>query len=255
MKTRLFLVIGLMAGLVSSGSARDRGGTVGIWGGYTSVGMSDVNDNLDRVQDTIGAQGTVTNIKNGYSMAIEGLLYVAPGLQIGPRVEYIVPNEGKVAVDALLVNADVSQKLYLVPLMFGLRYMLKDFPSEPGNGIGRYAFSIGAFGGWGLAYGTTKLTSSSVLAPGTEVNSTLDYNGSSFVGDVLLGFQVLLSRTVALGIDAGYRFANIPEMNTSGSGGGSLFAPGKAVVVNTSGNKMKFDFSGIFANIGLNFLF
>jgi hypothetical protein len=218
-------------------SPTEKRSLIGIWGGYTSADMSDVNNNLSAVAGTGGA---VTRVSNGYSIAADYLYAVVPGLYVGPRVEYIGLNQGK-AVRAGGIS--VTQDYYLIPLLLGGRFYLKDKRS-PWNVSGA------VFAGVGLGYGKTNSTAVS----GTS------YSGSGFTGELLIGGEYKLSKGVSLGLDVGYRLADIPSMSTGSSGsggGGGGYAPEvkRAKVTNAAGKTIKYDFSGMIANLGINFNF
>jgi hypothetical protein len=233
--------MGGTSGGAAAGTTDDdnRRSVIGIWGGYTTAGMGDVNDNLST---RAGSRGSVTKITDGYAIAGEYLYAVSPQLVLGPRVEYIGLNQGK-ATTAL---SEVKQDYYLIPLMVGGRYYFMD-RKNPWN------LSGGAFLGVGLGYGKSKATVGSV-------SRETSFDGTGFTGNVLLGGEVRLSDMVSLGLDLGYRYADIPSMSTGSStagGGGGGYAPKarKTTVVNSSGSTIKYDFSGMIANIGLNMKF
>lgn len=228
-----------MGGTSGGAAAVGSKSSIGIWGGYTTVNMSDVNDALNA---TAGRRGSATEMNSGYIAAADYLYEVYPRLMLGPRIEYVGVNQGK----ATLLGGEIKEDLYLVPIMVGGRYYFMD-RTTPWN------ISAGAFLGVGLGYGKTSLSS---------VNTT--YSGTGFAGNLLVGGEYRLSSAVSLGLDFGYRIANISSMSTDttssgggGGGGGGGYAPAikKATVTNASGNTIAYDFSGMIANIGLMFKF
>jgi hypothetical protein len=222
--------------------------SIGLWGGYTTTDMTDVNDNVKNLMPL----GSITKITDGYSLAADFLFEVSPHLSIGPRVEYVYPNQGKATSPVFL---EYKQTLYLIPVLVGGRYAFVDNKN--------FNLSFGLFGGVGLGYGDSK----SILAVAPSLETETKYDGSDFAGDAMLGAQFSLGHNVYLGLDLGYRMASISKMNVSstalntgasgggGGGGGGGYAPSKAPVQDTSGNNLKYDFSGLIANIGVNFKF
>jgi hypothetical protein len=247
MKYRLLTAVALCCALSAAVQAQDKDKkfALSFWGGYAGLGMSDVNRVL---KETAGRVGSVTEIDQGLSLAAEGTYEIAPGLSIGPRVEYIIANQGKASIAAgPLLNTDLTQDVSLVPLMVGARYRIAGRADA-------VSLNAGIFAGWGLASGTTKVSASSSLLGLSATSEEFSYDGGGFVGDLLLGLTIPLGGTVDLGIDAGYRMAEIPEMKTTGSST-IIGVPKDQALVDASGNKIKFDFSGLVANAGLRFRF
>lgn len=248
-KISLLLATLLAAGAASVAFAQEQEGhkkmSLDIWVGYTTVSMSDVNNNLDTIATGLGS---VTKMNNGFTVAGDFLFEVAPKLAIGPRVEYVYVSEGK--IDSPLIQ--FKENLYLIPVMIGGRYNFVESSTT--------IVSFGLFGGWGFGYGQSQTT----LPIISSVETTTKFDGSAFAGEALIGAQFNLGHNVYFGLDAGYRLAKIPEMDVSstslstsggGGGGGGLYAPSKAPVLDTSGNKLAYDFSGAVINIGISFKF
>ncbi|MDO8734852.1 MAG: hypothetical protein Q7K21_06805 [Elusimicrobiota bacterium] len=214
---------------------------INIWGGYTTLGMNGVNSDLSTIA---GSGGSVTKVKKGYAIAVEYLYAVMSRFLIGPRIEYIGGNQG----EASNLSVNVKQDFYLIPIMVGGRYYLKDRKS-PWNVSG------GVFAGVGIGYGKTK----------TDVpllSATTTYKGSAFTADMIVCGEYNISSVISFGLDLGYRFANVSKMSggSSGdgsSGSGSYYSTNvkKSAVVNSAGKKIKYDFSGLISNIGINFKF
>jgi hypothetical protein len=213
-----------------------------FWGGYTNANMGDVNDYLRAT-----LPGSVTEIGNGFLLNAEYLYEPLSRLAVGTRLGYVGLNEGK---GTSATFSSYRQDLYLVPILAGGRYAFYE--------RGDWKLTAGVFLGVGLGYGRTR--SALAAAPTAEIET--EYDGTDFVGDLLLGGQYRIARAVSLGIDVGYRHANIATMNVSGTGtssgsggGGGLYGPARAPVTGSAGNTLAFDFSGIIAAVGLIFAF
>jgi opacity protein-like surface antigen len=235
---RLIMAVVLTAAVASSSYAadrtKDRKWMIGIAGGYATVDMNDVNKDYDVIADA----GSVTKIDSGWMGALEGLYKVHPRLAVGPRVEYLVTNQGKLRVGGISEKEDLS----LMPVLIGGRYALKSMREEGNTFCDRCGLNLGLFVGWGFAWGQL------------DAGQTIKYSGSDFAGDVMLGWQHRLSSNWVLGIDLGYRYVPVSEMKTSED----LPALGirkDIPIVNAQGSKLKYDFSGLLATIGLGYRF
>jgi hypothetical protein len=63
-------------------------------GGYSLLSMKDANDYLDFL--AVVFEGPSVKINEGWMVTLEGLYKLTPRLAIGPRVEYIIANKGKI---------------------------------------------------------------------------------------------------------------------------------------------------------------
>jgi hypothetical protein len=135
--------------------------------------------------------------------------------------------------------------------MLGGRYLL----IEKDN----WNISGALFAGMANAYGETKATSALV-----SLETKTKYSGSDAVGLLLLGWQTKIGENTFFGVDAGYRQMSIKKMNvdststsavSSGGGGFLGYAPSKASRLDASGKELKYDFSGMVLNVGVNFKF
>jgi hypothetical protein len=213
-----------------------------VTGGYTTFAMDDVNRFL---HDNDSGTGQVTKVNDGFMLAGDLLFPIesAPNLSLGPRVEYLSCARGK-AFDG--TNTTTIDQ-YMIPLMVGGRYV---FPT----GSSKLSFSGNLFMGVGLGYATVK----------TQAGSN-DYTGSSFAMDAGGESAYKVSDSIDIILDFGYRLAKVDSMSSGGyggggsgssTGGGYSYAPRKASVVDTvTGSSIKYDFSGVFINIGANFRF
>lgn len=224
----------------TSGTTKDRKWRLGIEGGYSTVNMSEVNDLYDAV---VGPLGSVTKIENGYDLAGELMYDWGKRFAFGPRVEYLMTNQGKVETLPLTVKEDLS----LMPVLIGGRYALKEMGEQTDvkdvSFNDRWDLNIGAFVGWAWAWGKRSVG-------GTD----LKYSGNNLAGDALLGWNYRLSRDWTLGIDIGYRYAPIEEMKYT-EDNALAGVREDDTVTGQNDEKLKYDFSGMIANIGVGFKF
>jgi hypothetical protein len=254
MNLKITMALLLMTGTCAAGYAQNKENdrntafNFSLWGGYATVNMTDVNNNLHAANNAAANIGSVTEINNGTALAAEGTFVVSPGFSIGPRVEYLICNQGKLSLPSnLLLNTETKEDLTLVPVMLGFRYVFV------GLGTG-FSLSAGAFAGWGFAYGKNTVNVSSGLLGIGSTSDSYQYEGGAPVGNALLGALIRLGSNVSLGIDAGYRYAPVTEMKAS-EDALALGVRNGSTINDIAGNKLKFDFSGMILNAGLHFAF
>lgn len=221
--------------------------TLGLWGGYSMVGMSDVNNAL---RAAAGTNGSVTEIKSGTVIGCDFLYEIAPRLFVGPRIEYIIISKGKASLDTPLLT--MSNDLYVIPVLVGGRYTLMEKDG--------WNLSSALFMGLGIGYGQLKVTTAA-----DPTNQTVTkYSGSDIAGLFMVGGQYKVGENTYLGLDIGYRQLSISQMNvdnisvsslSNGSGSNGYYAPSRAPVMDASGKTVTYDFSGIVMNVGINFRF
>jgi hypothetical protein len=198
------------------------------FGGYTTLGMGDINKGLDN--DVVVTNGTEAKMQSGFYVGADAGFTAMPFLKIGPRLEYVQANTGSVtysggkdAIDANLLLMEVGVTVDT---------------SIPMSG-----FSVlgGVWGGYGLAGSKITLTSSGVS------DSVLG-NGSGFVGEVGAQLRYGLMAGLSIGLDLGYRLADITNMEVSADNPAMSASKGQPMVTNADGSKGAFDYSGL--NIG-----
>ncbi len=219
------------------------GGTdLSLWGGYATFAMNDVNNFL---KDSVGSGGSVTKVSDGYLFGADALFQVngAPMLWLGPRVEYLGCTRGK----ASNATVDLKEDQYLIPILVGGKYQLAE--------SGKFGLDGKAFLGVGLGYATTNSTS---------------YSGTGFVGELGVGGTYKASSVISIGLDVGYRFADLGSMGSggygssssstgTGTGTGTTYAKGlnntPPLVNPVTGSNVKYDFSGMILNLGVTYHF
>ncbi|MHB9155100.1 MAG: hypothetical protein ACYC5N_05320 [Endomicrobiales bacterium] len=241
-----FLLAGvLLAGVTAASFAADGsfGAAYKKWrlslsGGYATVNMTGVNNDFSAAVDSFGS-GSVTKITNGWLGAGELLYRVHPRLWLGPRVEYLQTNQGKLVVPGATETEDLS----ILPVMAGVRYGIKQMSEEAGASFcDNCGLNIGVFAGWATAWGQ--------LNPGQVIK----YSGSGFAGEVLFGWEHRVGGNWMLAVDVGYRCAPVSEMKTT-QDYPLLGASKGAVLVDINGDTLKYDYSGLIASAGIGLRF
>jgi hypothetical protein len=215
MKRTAFLILGLALGLASSQAHALV--DVSAFGGYATVSMSDLNKGLD------SATPTNTHVSNGFYVGADAGITLLPFLKVGPRLEYLQPNEG--SATGIFGNATIDSKLMMYDL--GLSADL----SLPLTGL---SLQGGIWGGYGVCNEAVNLN-----------GGVSDGSGTSFVGEIAAQLRYKLFMGLSLGADLGYLMANVATVN--GANGQALFT--------NNGNRVGFDFSGLHAGGALSWGF
>jgi cellobiose-specific phosphotransferase system component IIB len=244
---KILIAMACIAGMSAAVFAQDNNNTdnekkrdLSIWGGYSSLNMKTMNDELDQLKALSG--GDVTKVNNGYFFAGELTFWeVAPKLMLGPRVEYLMANQGKVSSGANEYKEDHS----LLPVMVGGRYKLKNGDATGMSFNDKWGLNVGAYVGYGWATMKT-----SVKRP--LIDTSVDATGGGVAGDALVGWEYSFSKTFGIGVDLGYRYATVPEMKAT-SDNAVLGVSKDEVIKDSNGNTVDHDFSGLIAAVGLKF--
>jgi hypothetical protein len=189
-------------------------------GGYTTLKMDDVNAAL-----AAPGSSNATSINSGFYVAADAGIAVFPFLKIVPRVEYVQASQGKTTFGSGLLATDYTLDANIVPMELGLAV-------DAGLPLTGLSVRGGLFGGYGMATGMTV-----AKVQGVTTSTTL-LQGGGFTAEAVADLRYEIFSIVSLGLDAGYRLANMAQMkDTSGN-----------VYKKSNGDDMAFDFGGF--NIG-----
>lgn len=229
---KIILSMAMVAALALPSLAKASLLDASVFGGYTTLAMGDVNDNVDFASTFIG--GTATKFSGGYYVGADAAFPIFPFLKIGPRVEYIA---GSAKADG--PSSKFTSDAALIPLMLGIS---TDW-SLPLTGL---AVKGGVYGGYGM--GTLK----SALTGGAT--GTQDASGGAFVGEIAAQARYSILPLLSLGLDLGYRLAKLPTMKVDAETGTFSGNVGKNLQsYGGSGKETAVDFSGV--NIGATLAF
>ncbi|MDR1433793.1 hypothetical protein [Candidatus Endomicrobiellum devescovinae] len=240
----LLLVCTCMISLFSISSAEDLflGKEVRVWGGYTSVRMSYINDSFNNTKtawSVLRLDADSKEIRDAYILGLDFLFFNATqNIKLGGRVAYLGSEKGKLDINTTaLYNAvglagSVHAKIdtSIIPVMVGGSYS-KRLNKE-------LTVKAKGFGGIGFVYAKGSSNASGSIANKTVLQSfetyieqnipgigdipsidklsgiyeiyDVDEHRECLVVDLSLGLEYELSQRWALGVDVGYRYT--PEV-------------------------------------------
>jgi hypothetical protein len=192
------------------------------WVGYTAVNMGNVNDRLK----IFANKKSVDKIDNGLIYGVDALYAISHEISIGPRVEYINLNQGKISgvlniletdyfgnpLDPMIYREELNVNVLSVPVMFGGTYK---------TGLNRFTLSAGLFCGVEFASIKENYKNSTTFNPPLisgirPINDSEKFEsssiGSGFVADVTAGGSCAISKNISLGLDLSYRYSSVIDM-------------------------------------------
>jgi hypothetical protein len=129
----LLIVCACMIGLFSISSAEDYffGKEVRVWGGYTSVRMSYINDTFNNTRtawSVLRLDAKSKEIRDSYILGLDFLFFnITQNIKLGGRVAYLGAEAGKLDINAgnfwniVGLNGSVQAKIdtSIIPVMVG----------------------------------------------------------------------------------------------------------------------------------------
>ncbi|MES2201695.1 MAG: outer membrane beta-barrel protein [candidate division FCPU426 bacterium] len=218
----------VLMGLLALGRQAEAIIGASAFGGYTTLSMASVNSEFSKSEkdDKDNNETTaLTPFGSAYYVGAEAGLSLAPFLKAGPRVEYIHGSASYSHTPLLGTANKTTYDAELVPVLLGLSADV----ALPGTGI---TLKGGVYGGYGMATLRSTNTNGS-----TTTNSTS--TGANFMGEIAAQVLLRLIPSVHLGLDLGYRMADIAEMKDTKT---------DTTHKNSNGDNLHFDYSGF--NIG-----
>ncbi len=243
---------------------------ISLSGGYTTLIMAKVNEFVQSIQNSAGGWGTVTNLNSGYYAALDANFTVLPSLTIGPRIEFVNAMAGEYNFSGYVptfgqLSFTDSFGASLIPILLGISYSTY-FP--------HISVKYAVYGGYGFA---AAYNNASFFMPASgQLTENIPLSGSGLVGEILVSGDYSFARFFSIGLNLGFRMANIPQMKAakdvppvsgisnipgaSGIYGISGFTSGitKGSVFKdqaTTGNDLPFDYSGLMTGLAFNFSF
>jgi hypothetical protein len=116
-----------------------------------------------------------------------------------------------------------------------------------------FTIKASAYGGWGVGYTFENTKYLGLFGPYQTV-----YSGSGLMADLAASAEFKLLDFLSLGLNLGYRWANIPSMkvikgiNVDLGGGNNVVVNSNDPLTNNSGKELAVDFSGINVGIGVH---
>ena len=252
--------------------------SIGVWGGYSTIGLQAVSnewtDHIGSIVADLESGGlTVSDLKTsrfsgGMVAGIEAGYVAADGVIAAMRIGYISPgsiessfngsgHQDFGAFGTMDETAVASGKLTtsVIPIEIGGRY------SRPFNPD--LTFSGGIFLGVGLAsaqqenaYSDSTVGTGMFAAFSQTItsNATIPSSGSAFGGEVVVGAAYRVAANVSAGLDVGYRILKVGKMTATRDvdmdGDGTIDASSGDirkgdVYADQEGNPVPFDYSGV----------
>jgi hypothetical protein len=221
---------------------------ISAFGGFTTVGMSKVNNFIDTSYSratSLGATGQKQDLGSAFIIGAQGGYNAYPGLYIGPRLELIGVPTAKTAFSGsefgfpYADESDYSGSIF--PVMVGASYY---YPVQ--------GQKIILSGDLYLGYGAAGITISGTNSGfGTTNSETLGYSGGAFVADIGVNGSYKLTDAVAAGLTLGYRIANVPQVTANQDYSPAGFAAVKKgdTLKDANNDIMQVDFSGLIISL------
>jgi hypothetical protein len=207
-----------------------------LWGGYTQLGMSQVNATLDGVRKDIEANGgTVTEqtpIGAAWFAALDLDFRLGEAWSLGPRLEWI---ESQPAV-LNAGNGSVTMKTGYGGRLTPLELALKWTP----NLRGRLDGSLGAAVGWAWGGVYNKAEVSGPSSRKVETN----YSGSAPCGEIDAGLRYRLLPMLSAQAEAGWRWAFLPKATADADEPYIYHVKAGDAATDNAGNPLPMDFGG-----------
>jgi len=215
--------------------------SIGVYGGYTMVNPTDINQMLSDYKDILTALGkdsTLTKFSGGMSAGIEGDYAVTDNLGLGVRIGVVLITDA-----TLKVNHGNDGVITLstrgIPIEFGGRYMA---PVSDNLSLG---------GGVFVGYAPVTLQSKAELNGSNP--PIVKFDGSGLSLEVMASGAYKLAPEWSLGLDVGYRLLSNPltyaeDDATTGVKKGDP-------VKHNNDYKDKMDLSGLIAALKISYLF
>ncbi len=227
------LVMALAAALAATAAAKAEEASissskvdVSLYGGYTTLSMGDINNDLSLFS---GPGVTVDKVSGGFYAGLGGEYKVMPMLNLGLRVEDVMG-----AGDVKVPGTKLAESATLIPVLIGASTQVAIVPTflikgglyvGPGFGTNDMKFSGGATG-------------------------DLDASGTTFMGELMLEAKYQFIPMLALGLNLGYRLADVNAMKVDSATGNFSGVPSGSLPKFGSAGDTSVDFSGL--NVGLN---
>jgi hypothetical protein len=180
MKSTKIAALGCLLGLAGAASASLL--DVNFAGGYTTVGMADLNAKMPAGS---------TKIDGGYYVGGDAGFSLMPFIKIGPRVEYISASQGT-------MNGPLHQTT-IQPTLTSAELGLSTDWSLPLTGLG---ISGGVWGGYGWM-------KAELAAPGYSAN----LSSGNFTGEALVRLKYNIFSPLSVELEGGYRMAKMTSLS------------------------------------------
>ncbi len=214
MKKSLFVMIFLTL-LVINLSAEFN---IGIWGGWTSVTMKDVNENyfenlvnlVEGIYALLGGSATssVNKMGGGYILGVDFMYSPFSFLSLGIRTGFLSAG-GSFKTTGKIFSTDVITDGYLNASLIPLSAGLVSHFLIPKTSI---IFGTGVFAGLGFAGTEMKYNINYTYSNNSGIIKT---SGTDLFADIFCRILYKSLSFLSFGLQAGYRICNIKEMKVT----------------------------------------
>lgn len=239
----------LAAFLISAtANAADMKNRLGLWGGYGSVGMKEMNEALGGLSQVIlGAE--VKKISAIAGIGAEFGMGVSESVLLCARAGFMKTQVTSAELSVpLLGSAKFEAWGTAMPVMAGFRYMI---PIDDNLWAG-----FGAFGGVAKVTANARATTELL---GVEDTVSMDYEGTPLALEGLLCFDYRVSEGMSIGGDLGYTSIKAETMKVARDidydGDGVVDVEKGDKIVDGNGEDIAMDLSGVAFALSLNFMF
>jgi len=245
----IFLAVLSVSGLYAAGFFTT------IDGGYTQASMSQVNSAI--IGNDSGPGINNTQLGAGAYFGIDGMYLTKENLGFHLKFEYVSISTGQIQYNngvpgTDFTYGDIEVDPYMVPLMVGVSYTLHTKGSP-------FSLTAGLYGGIAPAYlyyrqHTIDPVTTDQYYGDLEYDEM--YDGLGFCSEGMLSANYWFTKNFSLGVEFGYRYANISKMTAEGDAydnAGNFMVGSGQPLQDGNGNNVGVDFSGI--NVGVNLVY
>lgn len=221
-------------------------------GGYSTLAMGDVNDDMnDDVElfRSLGASMSSPDEINGnFTFGGEVSLPVSPLIFISCSGGYISAKTDSSYSD-FTGSVEIEKKVKSFDILANILF----YPEIPGANI---RFYFGGGGGISFASNVQTLNIIDNIDPSNNLDGEGKYSGSGLIGNIRAGIEIPVESLspAFIFLDAGYKFGNVGHLKGDMVINGTTFSSNQEAV-NNAGVAVDFDFSGFSINGGIGLQF
>ncbi len=251
MKKSALLVLVLTLCLSASVSAVFR---FGLDAGYSYASMDDLKNGLTTMKESAingGKDASFTTFGNSVYANVCFDFGVNNNISIGPKTGAQVVLPTSITIADMLNNTKETYAAVLVPVMLGANFHIK----VP---LTFLSFTVGAYGGYGVAFATKSINTSEPLTDTSSITSYSSvYQGGGIMGEAVSAVEFYLADMFTLSVNLGYRYAKYDNLKAVDEikVGNTVFVPKGSIISDGLGGTRTVDYSGINAGVGINLRF
>ncbi|PKL92697.1 MAG: hypothetical protein CVV21_02765 [Candidatus Goldiibacteriota bacterium HGW-Goldbacteria-1] len=234
----------------------------GVSAGYAYANMDQMNNGWEIAKTDAQEQNLPSDVKrfgDSIFVNVDFGMSLLPALNVGPRagLQYVLPVTNTISYvydpdPSYFVTQKNTVSSILVPVEFGAS-------ANVDLGFIPVSITIGGYAGYGFAFGLdqTKITNSSTSIP--EISYAVPYDGGGFMADAAAAIEWNILPMINLTVNAGYRYALIENVNVTNEVkdpiSGDVLISADEQLTSLAGDKLKVNYTGFLAGVGLNIRF